>query len=157
MIDSIECILIDNSAIACIRAVHMCDSYHLKFAYYNIAGYYDATMIYTDIAIESVMAIAPEPKKFKDHFYDIQDNINWELIKPSLEETQLLSSDELTAVWCKDGKKRLKYLMKKITDSDKEKLFIQALKNTSHDDGHKKLLEILKEVHTSGKQYKYIK
>ena len=103
------------------------------------------------------MATAPEPKKFKDYFYDIHNNINWDLIKPSLEETKLLSPDELTAVWCKDGKKRLKYLMKKITDSDKEKLFIQALKNTSHDGGHKKLLEILKEVDTSGKQYKYIK
>ena len=96
------------------------------------------------------MAIAPEPKKFKDYFLDIKDNINWDLIKPSLEETKLLSPDELKVAWCKDGKQRLKYLMKIITDSDKEKLFVQALKNTSHDDGHKKLLDILKEVDTSG-------
>ena len=97
------------------------------------------------------MATAPEPKKFKDYFNDIQGNISWDLIKPSLEETKLLSSDELTVAWRKDGKQRLRYLMKKITDSDKEKLFIQALENTSQYDGHKKLLEILKEVDTSGK------
>ena len=109
----------------------------------------------TDIATESrsVMAIASEPKKFKDYFYDILKYIDWDLIKPSLEETKLLSHDELTVAWRKDEKQRLKYLMKKITDSDKEKSFIQALKNTNHDDGHQKLREILQKVDTSGKYF----
>ena len=103
-----------------------------------------------------VMAAAPKPKKFKEYFYQILDHINWDLIKPSLRETNLLSQDELSTAWSKDEKQRLKYLMKKITDSDKEKLFVKVLKNTSHDNGHQKLLEILKDVDTSGKLFKYI-
>ena len=107
--------------------------------------------VYTGTYIKSVMA--SEPKKFKEYFYEILKYINWDLIKCPLEETKLLSHDELTAAWCKDGKQRLKYLMKKITNSDKEKSFIQALKNTNHDDGHQKLLEILQEIDTSGKRF----
>ena len=115
---------------------------------------YNGLCLYADILNLIVMAIASEPKKFKDHFYDILEYINWDLIKPFLEETKLLSHDELTVAWCKDEKPRLKYLMKKITDSDKEKSFIQALKNTSHDDdGHQKLREILQKVDTSGKYF----
>ena len=103
-----------------------------------------------------VMAIASKPKKFKEYFYEILNHINWDLIKPSLNETNLLSQEELSTAWCKDEKQRLKHLMKKITDSDKEKLFIRALKNTSHDNGHHKLLEILEDIDTSGELFKFI-
>lgn len=96
------------------------------------------------------MAIVSEPKKIYEYFYDMLKHINWDLIKPSLEEVKLMSQDELTSVWCKDKKQRLKDLMKKIANSDKRKLFLQALKNTSHDAGHQKLLEILQDVDTSG-------
>ena len=97
------------------------------------------------------MAIASGPKKIQECFNDILNNINWDLIKPSLEETKFCSQDELTSAWNKQEKQRLRYLMKMITDSDKLKLFVQAFKNTSHVDGHHKILESLKDIDSSGK------
>ena len=97
------------------------------------------------------MATAFKPRKIQACFNDILNNINWDLIKPSLEKTKFCSQDELTSVWQKNEKQRLRYLMKIMTDSDKLNLFIQAFKDTSHDAGHQKVLEILQDIDISGK------
>ena len=99
------------------------------------------------------MALASEPKKFQEYFYDILNHINWDLIKPSLEEVKLLSQDELTSIWYKQEKQRLKCIIKKITDSDKQKLFLQALKYNNHDEGHQKLIELLQDIDSTGKYF----
>ena len=99
------------------------------------------------------MALASKPKKLKDYFYDILNHINWDLIKPSLEETKLFSQDELTSIWCNQEKRRLKCIFKKITDSDKERLFLQALKHTSHDVGHQELIKLLQDIDSTGKHF----
>ena len=98
-----------------------------------------------------VMAIASKPRKFHECFNDVLANINWDLIKPSLEETKLLSQDEMTTAWCKtkNEKQRLRCIWRKIT-SDNRQLLVQAFKNTSHDPGHQKILEILQDVDSSG-------
>ena len=71
----------------------------------------------------------------------LNGNINWDLIKPALEETKCFSHNELITIWRKSEKKRLKSLLKKIADPDKQMLFVQALRKTSHDIGHQKILE----------------
>ena len=86
------------------------------------------------------MAIASEEGRLQQC---LNDNINWDLIKPFLEETKCFSHDELISIWCRSKKKRLESLMKKIADSNKRKLFVQALKRTSHDVGHQRILETL--------------
>ena len=98
------------------------------------------------------MALASESKKLQEHFRDILTHINWDIIKLPLEET-LFSQDELTSIWCKEEKQRLGCIMKKITDSDKIKLFLQALQSTNHDVGHQKLIEILQDIDSSGKYF----
>ena len=98
------------------------------------------------------MASASEPKKLQVYFHDILKHINWDVIKPPLEET-LFSQDELIPIWHKEEKQRLRYIMKKINDSDKQKLFLQALKNTNYDVGHQKLIEILQDIDSSGKYF----
>lgn len=99
------------------------------------------------------MAVAPESKKIQEYYYDILNHINWDLIKPNLEETKIFSQDELNSAWCKSDKARLRCLMKKITDSHNQKQFLQALKITDHDTGHQKLLEILQDIDSSGKSF----
>ena len=99
------------------------------------------------------MALAPKPKKFQEYFYDILKYINWDLIKPFLEETKLFSQDELTSIWYKQEKQRLKSIIKKITGSNKQKLFLQALKYTNHDIGHQKLIELLQDIDSTGKHF----
>ena len=84
------------------------------------------------------MAIASEEGRLQQC---LNDNINWDLIKPFLEEAKCFSHDEL--IWHRSKKKRLKSLMKVIADSDKRKLFVQALERTSHDVGHQRILETL--------------
>ena len=98
------------------------------------------------------MALASESKKLHEYFFDILKHINWDVIKLPLEKT-LFSQDELISIWRKEEKQRLKYIMRKITDSDEIKLFLQALQSTNHDVGHQKLIEILQDVDSSGKYF----
>lgn len=92
------------------------------------------------------MAVASEQKLQQC----LNDNINWDLLKPCVKETKLFSQGELR----RKRKQRLEDLMKKISDSDNRKLFVQALEKTSHDAGHQKILEVLQaDVDTAGKYF----